>query len=78
MVAEGSQEQRWRDAMTTWAGAAEPANEEWGVYQDTSTSPTLPPPSPLSDICKLSSLSSDSSPTPSLLFTSFKVGDIEG
>jgi len=76
-VTEGSQEQRWRNAMATWAGVAEPTNEEW----DTDTSPTpppTPPPSPLSDVAELSSLSSDSSPTPSLLFASFEVGDIKG
>jgi len=78
-VAEGSQEKRWRDAMATWAGVAEPTNSEWGTYRDSSASPTppsTPPPSPLDfGIC---SLSSDSSPTPSLLFASFEVGDIEG
>jgi len=80
-VANGSQEARWRDTMTTWAGAAELTNKEWGVYWDSSTSPTpppTPPPSPLTDIAKLSSLSLDSSPTPSLLFASFEVSDIKG
>jgi len=67
--------------MATWAGAAEPTNEEWGVYQDSSASPTPPPTPPLSpllDIIELSSLSLDSSSTPSLLFAKFEVGDIEG
>ena len=52
---------------------------EWGMCQDSSASPTpppTPPPSPLD--FGLCSLSLDSSPTPSLLFTSFKVSDIEG
>jgi len=81
VVTEGSWEARWRYTMATWAGAAEPTNEEWGVYQDTDTSPTpppTPPPSPLSDLAELSSLSLDSSSSPSLLFTSFKVGNIKG
>jgi len=80
-VAKGLREARWRDAMAMWAGAAEPTNEEWGVYRDTDTPPTPPPtpsPSPLSDVAEVSSLSSDSSPTPSLLFASFEVGDIKG
>jgi len=78
-VAEGSQEKRWRDTMVTWAGAAEPTNSEWGTYRDSSTSPTPPPtPSPSPLDFGLCSLLSDSSPTPSLLFASFKVSDIKG
>ena len=80
-VAEGTREKRWRDAMAMWAGAVEPTNKEWEVYQDVNTSPApppTPPPSPLSDIVELSSLSSDSSSPPSLLFARFEVSDIEG
>jgi len=78
-VAKGSREKRWRDAMATWAGAAELMNSDWGTYRDSSTSPTPPPtPPPSPSDFGLCSLSSDLSPTPSLLFASFKVSDIEG
>jgi len=78
-VSKGSREKRWRDAMATWAGAAEPTNSEWGMYRDSSVSPTPPPtPPPSPSDFGLCSLSLDPPPTPSLLFASFEVGDVKG